>query len=378
MSATQRIALRIYSALYERALQPRLFQQSAQQAHDRLLTLLARADASPLAITLAEQVRGLAFRPQSVHVGGVHLPHPFIVAAGMVKGHGFVDEQAALRMVREGYNIIPGWRSLPALVGPVEFGSFTRHPRLGNPGTVIWRDAATHSTQNRVGLKNPGAVAAAEFLCRKNGQHQLPPIYGINIALSPGVEDQAQAAQDVHEAVCAFLRRGVVPNWFTLNVSCPNTEDDPEGNQTDAQTRNLVAAALDAIAEQRFEVPLWVKVGPGLAEAQYHILLRAFAELGVKAVIATNTQAAPTPDDTSITAGVGGGRLHMHALAAASVLKSEITKQSYALDVVGCGGVQDAASYKRYQTIGVGAVQYWSALVYRGPLAAAMIQAEGS
>ena len=30
----------------------------------------------------------------------------------------------------------------------------------------------------------------------------------------------------------------LIPNWFTLNVSCPNTEDDPTGNQTEAYTRD--------------------------------------------------------------------------------------------------------------------------------------------
>ncbi len=103
------------------------------------------------------------------------LPHPLIVAAGLVKGDGFASEAEALAAVARGRNIMPGWRSLPALVGAVEFGSFTRWPRLGNPGCVVWRDMATRSMQNRVGLRNPGATAAAAFLgarrptCRRLG-----------------------------------------------------------------------------------------------------------------------------------------------------------------------------------------------------------------
>ena len=42
-------------------------------------------------------------------------------------------------------------------------------------------DPATRSTQNRVGLKNPGAQAAAAFLARN--KTQLPTTYGINIAV---------------------------------------------------------------------------------------------------------------------------------------------------------------------------------------------------
>ncbi len=133
--------------------------------------------------------------------------------------------------MRAGRNIIPGWRCVPRLVGLVEFGSFTRWPRLGNPGVVVWRDVPTRSTQNRVGLRNPGALAAAEFLAART-KPICPPQFGINIAVSPGVDDPDQQTDEVLAALAAFVERGVYPAWFTLNLSCPNTEDDPTGNQT--------------------------------------------------------------------------------------------------------------------------------------------------
>jgi len=269
-------------------------------------------------------------------------------------------------------NIIPGWRSVPKLLGVVEFGSFTRHPRLGNPGTVIWRDPRTHSTQNRVGLRNPGAEAAAAFLQRNITA--LPLVFGINIAASPGVDDDEQAAQEVAEAVHAFLRRSIAPNWFTLNVSCPNTEDDPEGQQTEATTRLLCREAQAQIAADGYSTPLWVKISPGLSAELYHILLRVFAEEGVRAVIATNTSGQPAPDGSGLQAGVGGGRLSAHSLQAADILLHEKAAQGYRVDVIGCGGIDTNEQYLKYKARGVQAVQYWSALVYRGPFAAALIE----
>src|SRR5688572_12453507 len=97
------------------------FRFSAQEAHEALVTVLTRADASLSMLRLASMVNRLAFRKRPVTVGGVTLDYPFIVAAGLVKGMGFVDELAGQAALREGTNIIPGWRSLPALVGPVEF-----------------------------------------------------------------------------------------------------------------------------------------------------------------------------------------------------------------------------------------------------------------
>jgi dihydroorotate dehydrogenase len=246
---------------------------------------------------------------------------------------------------------------------------------MGNPGRVMWRDAGSGSTQNRVGLKNPGASAAAAFLSRHAAQ--MPTQYGINIAVSPGLTSTEDEQQDVIESLSAFTEAGLLPTWFTLNLSCPNTDDDPGGHQTEDKTRQLCSAVisfLNGVAGK--PVPLWVKVSPGMAEEQYHILMKVFHEVGVKAVIATNTIGAPTPDDPTILAGIGGGRLHQIAVDAAAALMQARADYGYAVDVIGCGGVQDNPTHADFARLGVTAMQYWSALIYRGPLAAAVIAHE--
>ncbi|MBN1287611.1 MAG: hypothetical protein JXB47_19575 [Anaerolineae bacterium] len=349
---------------------PSVFRRSAQQTHHDMLQLLRRADGQPGLLALLDAVHRLAFERAPVTAGGVALDYPFILAAGLVKGDGFESEAAALAAVQRGANIMPGWASMPRLVGPVEFGSFTRRPRVGNPGTVTWRDVPARSTQNRVGLRNPGAHAAAAFLAMR--KRDLPAQFGINVAVSPGVDDPGRPAQEVREALAAFVERGICPAWFTLNLSCPNTEDDPNGNQAAAEARQICGAAVDAVRP----APLWVKLGPALAEEQYRALMAVFAEVGVRAVVATNTLPAPTPDDSGQTAGVGGGRLHMHAVEAVRRLHRVQAEHGYPVDIIACGGIQDGATYNDFARLGVRAVQYWSGLVYRGPLAAALIARE--
>jgi len=338
------------------------------QRADRLLWLQA----------LLSFVHRLTFRPLEVTAGGVTLASPLILAAGLVKGEGFASEAAALEAVRCRRNIIPGWRSLPRLVGLVEFGSFTRWPRLGNSGTVVWRDAPTRSTQNRVGLRNPGAVAAAAFL--EAHRCELPAQFGINVAVSPGVDDPAQQTEEVSAALSAFIERGVCPTWFTLNLSCPNTEDDPRGRQTAEAARQVCEAAAGSLQRPGSHngpaIPLWVKVGPNLGDEQYRALMRVFQETGVQAVIATNTLPMPSPDAPDVMAGVGGGRLHSRAVEVAGLLMQEKAIQGYQVDVIGCGGVQDGTTYCDFVRLGIPVVQYWTALVYRGPLAAALIMNE--
>ena len=368
----RRPLLRLYDAAYA-LLRSLIFRRSAQEAHTRAMRLLSILDDSPLLLNLLGTVRWATLPKQPLTVGGVRLHSPLILAAGFVKGTGFADEASAAAAVERGKNIIQGWRAMPLLVGAVEFGSFTRYPRLGNPGVVLWRDVTSRSTQNRVGLKNPGVCAAAAYL-RKH-LPDMPTQTGINIAVSPGVSDPIQERREVLESLSAFVECGVVPSWFTLNLSCPNTQDDPTGNQTEGKARDLCGAAVDYLRPHG--VPLWVKIGPNLSETQYRALISALNEVGVSAIVATNTLPFPSPDDAALIAGVGGGSLNPHALRVCELLMQEKQQNGYTIDVIGCGGLLDGETYRAYTAIGVRAVQYWSALVYRGPLAAAAILNDG-
>ena len=96
----------------------------------------------------------------------------------------------------------------------------------------------------------------------------------------------------------------------------------------------------------------------------------------MRAVIATNTLGEPSPVDPALQAGVGGGRLHAAALSAAACLIDARRALDAPLDVIGCGGILDGATCEAFARLGVRVFQYWSVLVYRGPLAAAIIQRE--
>lgn len=365
----RRIWLVAYNLIYRWLARPVIFRQSPQVAHESAMWLLGWLDSHFWTQHFIRLLNRISFRSVPVEVGGVSLPSPLILAAGFVKGHGFDSEDAAFNSFD---NIIPGWHTMPNLVGVVEFGSFTRWPRMGNPGTVMWRDVTTNSTQNYVGLKNPGSTAAAYFLGAR--KRHLPPIFGINIAVSPGVTDIEQERTEVLEAINSFLAARINPSWFTLNISCPNTEDDPGSHQTASRTRMLCSAVVGLLGDS---IPLWVKISPNLSDEQYRTLMRVFAETGVRAVIATNTLPAPQLDNPTLQAGVGGGRLHPSALRVAALLMNEKMQHNYAVDVIGCGGIQDGKTFSAYARLGIRAVQYWSALIYRGPLAGAVIAAEG-
>lgn len=322
----------------------------------------------------------------SVEAGGVQLDSPLILAAGLVKGDGFDSEAEAMGAVSRGRNIIPGWRSVPALVGAVEMGSFTPAPRLGNSGKVLWRDTEHRTLYNRIGLRNPGARAAAAFLVER--QAELPATYGTSLATDPDETDLQQKCESIAEAAKHFISAGLRPSWVTVNLSCPNTDLAIQTSTEPPDHAKTICAAVKQ--ELPAEIPLWAKVGPDLPEAAYQELAQALEEAGAKAIVAVNTatRKVPQSDSADTQAGMGGASLRPEALRAVSALTAAThpstaeteppssTTNNLSLDIIGCGGIFNGSDLQAFQNAGAKAAQYWSALVFRGPNAATLIARE--
>ena len=367
--------------------------KSPERAHESALRHLRFLDNHPR--MLATMARRFPKVSWPVEVGGVLLDSPLILAAGLVKGDGFASEAEAMEAVGRERNIIPGWRSVPAIAGAVEMGSFTLAPRLGNSGNVLWRDAERRTLYNRVGLRNPGARAAAAFLSERLAE--LPATYGISLAADPDATDLQQKCEGIAAAAKHFISAGLCPSWLTVNLSCPNT--DPASQTTPARlsvpASPLVSAsqtapatacqtatespdqanAICAAVKQELpeEIPLWAKVGPDLEDATYHELAQALKEAGAKAIVAINTATRKVPQSgiAETQAGMGGASLRPEALQATAALSAAST-----LDIIACGGIINGSDFQEFQNAGAKAAQYWSALVFRGPNASTLIARE--
>jgi dihydroorotate dehydrogenase len=361
--SVRRAGSSLAEGLYRLA-RPLIFRRSPDSAHELAMRALATLDRLPvIANTLGNLTR--AFLP--TEIGGVHLPSPVMVGAGLVKGHGFSEESSALEAITSDVNIMPGLSALPRLGIPVELGSFTRQPRPGNPPPVLWRDVPGKSLQNRVGLKNPGARAAAAFIAA----HPPEGSFGISLATTPGLNDPSAQRDALTESAEFFRQAGVRPSWLTVNLSCPNTETDPLGNQSG----QLAYAVCEGLRQAWPDVSLWVKIGPDLSESQLVQLVDVFGKTGVQAVIATNTVARPVPTGTG-QAGLSGRGLQPLALDTVRRLKAQRDVTGAAFRLIGCGGIMDASDVYAYTEAGADAVQIWSAMVFRGLLAASAIAHE--
>lgn len=352
-----------------RVLRRYLFARSADDAHQLVMARLGALDNRPVMCDIAARVWGHSVTSRT-SVGRVSLDTPLVLAAGLIKGVGFATEDEAMGAVEKGHNIMPGWRSVPTMIGPVEMGSFTPRPRLGNDGQVLWRDTKRRNLENRMGLPNPGAVAAASFL-GKHSEH-LPDVYGISIASDPDQTDADLRWKEVAEAVHSFVEAGIRPSWTTVNISCPNVN---KGYDYSEIVKEVVGMCKAVRRELPDETDLWVKVGPDWGKGCYRLIAQAAVEGGANAIVATNT--APGQNlETGERVGVGGSSLHHRALDVVTELDSARRDLGLTFDIVGCGGVVDGRTYQAFRDRGAAAVQYWSALVFRGPNAPDLILSE--
>lgn len=350
-----RLFMKFYEKAYGRVVMPPLFTRAHAVGGEQkpLKDALNYLDRHP---AFAEMVYRLAFDPFPVTVGGVRLPHPAILGAGVLKGRGFPNERdSCAALYREHSRFIPGARQLSTMLGAVEIGSFTYLPRIGKVN-ALWVSASGRMTENHIGLDNPGARAAAQFL----HDRPRPACFGISLAADPRDTSLSTARHGISESIAVFQRQKVKPDWYTLNLSCPAYAD----KYRPFEQRSLIAAAAEWL--RGTDVPLWVKIAPNQSAVYYDQIVGFCVEQGVKAIIATNT-----------LGGKGGDSLRLYAQQGYAALRQSIARQGVkGIDLVACGGILTGDDWCAYQEQGARAFQYHSAVYHRGLLAAALILKE--
>ncbi|HEY2178880.1 MAG TPA: dihydroorotate dehydrogenase (quinone), partial [Caulobacteraceae bacterium] len=168
-------------------------------------------------------------------LAGLALPNPIGLAAGF-------DKNAE----------VPG-AMLAAGFGFVECGTATPKPQRGNPRPRLFRLAADRAVINRLGFNNAGQGAFAAALARR----PRGGVVGANIGAN------RDSADRVADYVAGMKRLAGLADYFTINVSSPNTP-----GLRDLQGRGALEDLLGAVSEAKPAAPVFLKVAPDLAEAE--------------------------------------------------------------------------------------------------------------
>ena len=247
---------------------------------------------------------------------------------------------------------------LAAGFGFVECGTVTPLAQAGNPRPRLFRLTDDQAVINRMGFNNQGLEAFAARL----GRPGRPGPVGANIGANKDSADR------IGDYVTGLERLWGLADWFTLNISSPNTPG-LRALQTRAALEELLgrtAEARDALPASG-RVPLFLKVAPDLDDPEIEAIVETVLAFGLSGIIVANTTLS-RPALASPDAGEAGGLsgVPLRELAQ-SVLGRFSAVAAGRLPLVGAGGVASGAdAYARIRA-GASAVQLYSALVFEGP-----------
>ena len=267
--------------------------------------------------------------------------------------------------------------------GFVEIGTVTPRPQEGNPRPRLFRLREDHAVINRMGFNNQGAWKMAERLVANTLKiksadadiFELSEDYPANIAsgmlgINIGKNKDTSLEKATDDYVSALSTLHPFAEYFTLNISSPNTED-----LRNLQEKEALRILLDSVCARRDELdrnhsrntPLLVKLAPDLDGDALENSVHVIQEFSIQGVIATNTT-VERPElkskNRTETGGLSGKPLQKRSTAMIRTLFAELGAD---IPIIGVGGIFNGADAYEKIKAGAAAVQIYTALIYEGP-----------
>lgn len=328
--------------LYRNIVKKIFFLFDAERVHD-FMTVIGKILGSNI---LTRSLTSLFFNNpnqkilnQKIH--GIHFRSPIGLSAGF-------DKNAELT------GIIP-----EVGFGFEEVGSITGEACKGNPKPRLWRLKKSKALVVYYGLKNDGAEKLSARLTNK---HFKIPI-GINIAKtnSQATANTEQGIDDYVKAYRHFLNIG---DYFTINISCPNTfggEPFHDGAKLDQ--------LFNALEKYPTKKPIFIKISPDLSETQIDEILKVTKKHHINGFICTNLTKKRENlrlHDTKIPENGGISGKAVEDLAnkmIATIYKKTAGKYT----IIGCGGVFSAEDAYKKIRLGASLIELITGMIFQGP-----------
>ncbi|MBT3213298.1 MAG: quinone-dependent dihydroorotate dehydrogenase [Deltaproteobacteria bacterium] len=276
--------------------------------------------------------------------------------------------------------------------GFVEIGTVTPHPQKGNPRPRLFRLPEDQAVINRMGFNNQGAWKMAERLVAKTLKiksadadlFEVSGDYPANISsgmlgINIGKNKDTTLENATDDYVSALSTLHPFADYFTLNISSPNTKD-----LRNMQEKEALRILLDSVCARRDELdrnhsrntPLLVKLAPDLDEDALKNSVRVMQEFSIQGVIATNTTVARPVLKSKYrteTGGLSGKPLQKRSTEMIRTLFAELGTD---IPIIGVGGIFNGADAYEKIKAGAAAVQIYTALIYEGPGLVRKVKAE--
>lgn len=321
-----------------RVARPALFQLDAERAHRTVLETLERwprLTSGLLGSLLPAPTGGL-----ETTIGPLSVRSPLGLAAGLDK-----DGEAAHAWAAMGF-------------GFVELGTVTPRPQAGNPQPRLFRLPDDGALINRMGFNNGGAEALRARLVAMDEQGTRPDVpIGANVGKNKDTPNN-RAEEDYLAGVQSL--EGLV-DWFTVNVSSPNTP-----GLRDLQEPERLRRLLSVVVDAATDTPVFLKLAPDLEPSAMAEAVGVAIDAGCSGLIATNTTIS-RPGTTNRLGENGGLSGRPLWPLARERIATVIAATQGRVPVIGVGGVSTPDQVEELLALGCAGVQVYTALIYEGP-----------
>jgi dihydroorotate dehydrogenase len=357
-----------------RQLRPFLFAGDAEKVHERMLSSVEFISKIPGFLPLLRKVFVEENPLLRTQLFDKTLNNPIGLAAGFDK-----DGRIHPALFALGF-------------GFVEIGTVTPHPQKGNPRPRLFRLPEDQAVINRMGFNNQGAWKMAERLVAKTLKiksadadlFEVSGDYPANISsgmlgINIGKNKDTTLENATDDYVSALSTLHPFADYFTLNISSPNTKD-----LRNMQEKEALRSLLDSVCARRDELdrnhsrntPLLVKLAPDLDKDALKNSVRVMQEFSIQGVIATNTTVARPVLKSKYrteTGGLSGKPLQKRSTEMIRTLFAELGTD---IPIIGVGGIFNGADAYEKIKAGAAAVQIYTALIYEGPGLVRKVKAE--
>ena len=342
----------ILAVLY-RAVRPLIFLMEPENAHSVLKKAGIFLGGNPVTRGLTTLLFDYSNSSLKTEVDGISYRNPIGLSAGF-------DKDGELTKI------------YPSLgFGLAELGSFTGEVCPGNPGRRLFRMVKSKAIVVWYGLNNQGAEKIAQRLANTDfGRLRV----GINAAKSNITPDFVlqDSIDDYLKTLKAFKDIG---DYFTINISCPNTQDgEPFVNP------EYLDALLEAVNKEirpLTDRPIYVKLAADLEIEEINVIVDGCVKHNMDGFVLTNLAKPETnqehlPEEYPSNLGLlpkGKGAMSGLPLQRIStdVIRHVYRRTRGTKTIIGVGGIFSARDAYEKITSGASLLHMITTMIFDGP-----------
>ena len=330
--------------LLYRIARPAIFLMDPENAHYMFKRVGVFLGSNPLTRALTSLIFNYGHKSLKTKVDGIEYRNPLCLSAGF-------DKDGELTKIYPSIGF-----------GLAELGSFTGEVCPGNPGKRLFRMVKSKSILVWYGLNNQGAEKISSRLKGVNfGKLRV----GINAAKSNITPefDLQDSIDDYTKTKRLFKDIG---DYYTINISCPNTQD----GEPFVDKQNLDALLVAVNAHRVEGKPIYVKLAADMEIDEINIIVDACLEHKMDGVVLTNL-AKPAFNKEYVESELPFHKGAMSGLPlqriSTNVIRHVYRRSRGKLTIIGVGGVFTAKDAYEKITSGASLLHMISTLIFDGP-----------